>query len=148
MPNWTGRGGGGARQSTQGLARARGRVTGAVAPRLSVEIETIGEGAAIARVSGEIDMSTVRSLSERLLPLSELGPAGVVVDLSDVSFMGAAGIHALEHAKAALERRRGRLAVVAPGGIPLRVLEVTGVAGPLGVVPTAEAAAVLVGASH
>ena len=57
-----------------------------------------------------------------------------------MQFMGAAGLHALEELQEAMRRRGGDLAVVAPGGIPLRVLEVTGMDAVLGVVPGITAA--------
>lgn len=126
-------------QSRQG----RGVVVGS---RLGIEVEALDERVGVAYVRGEIDMSTTSALLERLLPAAESGPPGLVVDLSDVGFMGAAGIHALEEVKASLARRGGKLAVVAPGGIPLRVLEVTGTRRTFGVVPTLDAARIALGA--
>ena len=105
----------------------------------------LGESVAVARVRGEIDMSTVRALAEGVLPVAETGPAGLIVDLSAVSFMGAAGLHLLEQVQTALRRRGGSLAVVAPGGIPRRVLEVTRLEEALGVVATVEAAHAVLG---
>jgi anti-anti-sigma factor len=113
---------------------------------LGVEVEALDESIAVARVRGEVDMSTTGSLLERLLPAAESGPLGLAVDLTHVAFMGAAGIHALEEVKASLARRGGKLAVIAPGGIPLRVLEVTRLKRTLGVVPTLDAARIALGA--
>jgi len=116
-----------------------------VGSRLGIEVETLDERIAVAHVRGEVDMSTTPALLERLLPAAESGPTRLVVDLSGVAFMGAAGIHALEEVKASLIRRGGKLAVVAPGGIPLRVLEVTRMKRALGVVPTVDAARISLG---
>jgi anti-sigma B factor antagonist len=112
----------------------------AVGTQLAIELESLEESVVVVRIAGEIDMSTTPELVERLLPAAESGLRGLVVDLSGVGFMGAAGIHVLEQLQDALRRRGGELAVVAPGGIPLRVLEITKLAGPLGAVPTIEAA--------
>jgi anti-sigma B factor antagonist len=93
--------------------------------QLEVEIDSLGDGIVVVRVLGEIDMCTTPELMERTLPVAESAPAGMVVDLSEVGFMGAAGLHALEELQVALRHLGGELAVVAPGGIPRRVLAVT-----------------------
>jgi anti-sigma B factor antagonist len=116
-----------------------------VVARFGVQVESLDADIVAVHVRGEIDMATTPELVERLLPLAESGPPGLVVDLSECEFMGAAGIHALEEMKAALLRRGGRLAVVAPDGIPLRVLEVTGMTKALTVVPSIDAARVRLG---
>ena len=111
-----------------------------VRAQFGVEVESLDESTVVVRVVGEIDMSTTPDLLDRALPAAESGPPGVVVDLSAVAFMGAAGLHVLEELQARLRRRGGELAVVAPGGIALRVIEITGMAGPLGVAPSLAAA--------
>ena len=111
-----------------------------VGAQFEVEVESLDEGVVVVRVSGEIDMSTTPGLIDRVRPLAESGPRGMVVDLSGVGFMGAAGLHVLERLQSTLRRRGGELAVAAPGGIALRVLEITESTETLGVVPTVEAA--------
>jgi anti-sigma B factor antagonist len=111
-----------------------------VVRRFGVEVDLRDDRVAVVRVAGDIDMSTTPELTERALPVAETGPPGMVVDLSDVSFMGAAGLHVLEGLQEALRHRGGELAVVAPGGIALRVLEVTGLDRSLGVTSSYAAA--------
>ena len=50
----------------------------------------------------------------------------LVVDFSQVTFMGSAGIHELIDAEQALKRRGGRLIVRGAHGVARRCLEVTG----------------------
>jgi len=111
-----------------------------VGSRLKVDVELLDGDVVLVRVGGEIDMSTTPELVDTALHAAESGPSRMVVDLSDTSFMGAAGLHVLEQLQETLRHRGGDLAVVAPGGIPLRVLEVTGMAAAFGVVPSLEAA--------
>jgi anti-sigma B factor antagonist len=111
-----------------------------VGARLAVVVETFGRAGMVVRIEGEIDMATTPELVDSLLRAAESGARRLVVDLSDVSFMGAAGIHALEEVQAAMRHRGGELAVVAPTGLPRRVLELTGTMEPLGAVDTIDAA--------
>jgi anti-sigma B factor antagonist len=46
---------------------------------------------AVAHLSGELDMSTVACLVDRLCPLAAMG-RDIVVDLSGLSFLGTAGV--------------------------------------------------------
>jgi anti-anti-sigma factor len=106
----------------------------------AVERETLDGSIVLARVQGEIDMATTHELAGPLLRIVEAGTRGLIVDLSDVTFMGASGLHVLEEVQAQLRHAGGQLAVVAPGGIPLRVLKLTGTDRLLGVVDSFEAA--------
>ena len=73
------------------------------------------------RLSGELDMSNVRLLTDALARIS--GPGDVRVDLSGVEFIGSEGIRAFIQAAQALEGR-GRLVLVAPTDAILRVLRI------------------------
>jgi anti-anti-sigma factor len=116
-----------------------------VGAELAIDFETLAEGVVVVHVAGEIDMATTPAFVERLLPVAETGTGDLVVDLTGVTFMGAAGLHALEELQSSLRRRDARLAVVAPGGVPLRLLKLTRLARALGVVPTLDAARVALG---
>jgi anti-anti-sigma factor len=119
-------------QGSQGEHGRGARVV--VGSRLKIDVVLLDEDVVLVRVLGEIDMSTTPELVERALHAAETGPPRMVVDLSDTSFMGAAGLHVLEQLQDTLRHRGGDLAVVATGGVPLRVLDVTGMADALGVV--------------
>lgn len=108
--------------------------------RLKIDVELLDGGVVLVRVLGDIDMSTTPAMIDRAGHAAETGPPRMVVDLSETAFMGAAGLHVLEQLQETLRNRGGDLAVVAPGGIPLRVLEVTGTTAVFGVVASIEAA--------
>ena len=57
----------------------------------SEEKENIG----VISVKGEVDMFTSPSLREKLLPLFKKNVKGIIVDLSEVSFMDSSGIATL-----------------------------------------------------
>ncbi|WP_086667995.1 STAS domain-containing protein [Lentzea kentuckyensis] len=95
--------------------------------------ESVG-AAVVVRVAGELDCSTAEELSLLLdgAVLAVDPPAPVVVDLTDVAFLGAQGIGLLlEHQDECL-RRGSELVVVANTAAvlrPLQVLELTDVLG-------------------
>jgi anti-sigma B factor antagonist len=77
--------------------------------------------------AGEIDMATVDPLRDALARASRSDAEDIWVDLSDVRFMGSAGITALLDADRELVAGRRRLALICPAGPVRRVLEVAGV---------------------
>lgn len=84
-----------------------------------------GAGHVLVTVSGEIDVATAEQLRVRLA-----GPAGdgrrVIVDLSGVSFIDAAGARVLAGAAARAAARGGSLQLAAAGRLVRRVLALTG----------------------
>lgn len=82
-------------------------------------------GHVLVTVSGEIDIAAAARLRDRLA-----GPVGVgrqvIVDLSQVSFIDAAGAGVLAGAAARAAARGGRLQLAAARGQVRRVLELTG----------------------
>src|SRR6266849_4392030 len=61
------------------------------APALTIE-ERCDAGIAIATVRGEIDISTVGTLSEHLGRLARKNPQRLVIDLAGVSFIDSSGL--------------------------------------------------------
>ena len=59
----------------------------------------------------EIDAETVLEFMQLLQDALERFPAVLVVDMSDVSYMGSAGVEALRYAKDVLDQSGGRLSV-------------------------------------
>lgn len=51
----------------------------------------------VVYVSGEVDMSNAEFLAASLRPVLAAEPLRIVIDLSDVSFLAAAGLHVLLH---------------------------------------------------
>ena len=95
--------------------------------QMSVERRDAGDRTVIA-VSGEVDIATspnLRSELEAALDAQEL-----CVDLCDTTFMDSSGIHVLLDIHRLAE---GRMTIVCPPGAVRRVLDLTGVAGAVGV---------------
>jgi len=72
-------------------------------------------------VHGELDLDSQSRLRQALDDAVD-GSRPVCVDLADVSFVDAAGIHALVDARRAAERRGARLVLVAPSAAVRRIL--------------------------
>ncbi|SFN07028.1 anti-anti-sigma factor [Pseudonocardia ammonioxydans] len=88
------------------------------------EVVEHGDGAVVVHVHGEIDTMTAPVLSERLamqIPSASL----LVVDLSQVTFLGSAGLAALVEAKEKTEGADGRLRLVCGSHAVTRALEAT-----------------------
>jgi anti-anti-sigma factor len=75
---------------------------------------------------GEHDVSSVAALSETMARAIALDDADLVVDLSDVQFMGAATVSVLVRARELLRTRSRSLLVRSPSRCARRVLELCG----------------------
>jgi stage II sporulation protein AA (anti-sigma F factor antagonist) len=83
------------------------------------------DGVSVARVSGEVDMSSVDRVAAALTDLSNLA-LGLVVDLSAVDYLDSSGISLLHDVAQRLRRRSQMLVIVSPpGSPPRRMLELT-----------------------
>ena len=96
-------------------------------------------GAAVVRVSGELDLATAAKLENSL---SELAPHAdpVVMDLSECTFLDSAGTRVLLAAARGLAGEARSLRVVTTDPRILRVLEITAVDTMIAVHPSVEAA--------
>ena len=65
----------------------------------------------VVRISGELDLSNVRELRRDILERVENRALGVVVDLSEVTYLDSAGVQLLGDLSQRLEWRGQRLAV-------------------------------------
>jgi anti-anti-sigma factor len=102
----------------------------------------------LVEVAGEIDILSRQELAEVLSRAVDGGTPAVIVDLSAVTLLSAAGFHCLQHAEDQLARRRGRLHVVCPaGGLADRILRLFDPNGRWPRFPDAQAA-VACGAGH
>jgi anti-anti-sigma factor len=77
-------------------------------------------GAIVACVAGELDISNAADLGSALEGAVPHGALGLVLDLSDVTYIDSAGIHLLFRLGGRLTRRRQQLRVVVPDGAPIR----------------------------
>ena len=83
-------------------------------------------------VVGEVDLATAHLLRDRLLGvLREQAPAVLDVDLAGVTFLDCTGISALVAVRNAAMRTGRQVRVTHPQPIVRRVLDVTGLLGPL-----------------
>ncbi len=101
--------------------------------------ESVG-AAVVVRVAGELDRMTADELSGCLSEAVESAdpPAAVVVDLTEVSFLGACGISLLlDHQDRCLRRGSAWVVVADNAAVlrPLQVLELTDVLGVRSLLP-------------
>lgn len=94
----------------------------------------------VTYVRGEIDMSTEQVIQQEVTTQLATKPRVLVLDLTQVGFMGSAGVHLVMRNHADARALGSALAVVAAGGYARRVLTLSGVNGILPLywdVPTA-----------
>ncbi len=93
---------------------------------LTVDIGTRG-AAVVVMVRGELDLATVPVLRERLDSLGEVStaPAPLVIDLTEVTFIGSAGLALLVDQHNRCKERDVPLAIVAAGSVVPRAIQVT-----------------------
>jgi anti-anti-sigma factor len=96
----------------------------------SVEIAERDEGFEAA-LSGEIDLSTVGELQERLQPSVDTDPKLIVLDLRQVTFLDSSGLRLILRLNKRQEESGGRLVIVRGGRRVARVFQITGVDGEL-----------------
>lgn len=76
-------------------------------------------------VRGEVDILTAPQLAAVLEPEVTAGKSDVVVDLGELEFIDASGLHVLQRAHQQALRRGRRLVLRSPPRILTRILEVT-----------------------
>lgn len=89
------------------------------------DVVSHGPDARVVHVVGEIDTLTAPVLRTRLDEQIAAVPL-LVLDLSDVTFLGSAGLAVLVAAKDEADRRRHNLKIVPGSRIVMRALEATG----------------------
>lgn len=80
------------------------------------------DGAVIAKLEGEIDVSNTRTLHEELLNRVGQDAAGLVVDLTKVSYIDSSGVQMFFDLMKKLNVHRQSLAIALPGSSPIRRL--------------------------
>ena len=78
------------------------------------------DGVPIAGVSGEIDLTNVAELGERIARAVPNGVPGLVVDLERTSFLDSAGLRLLFQLARRLERRGQQLRIAVPDDAVIR----------------------------
>jgi anti-sigma B factor antagonist len=77
-------------------------------------------GAVIAAIGGEVDISNAADLGSALEGSVPQRALGLILDLSEATYIDSAGIHLLFRLGARLTRRRQQLRVVVPDDAPIR----------------------------
>jgi len=92
----------------------------------AVSSETLGPGRGLVSLRGEVDIYTAPRLKERLVGLLDDGVTGVVVDLSEVTFIDSTALGVLIGGVRRLREAEGRMALVVATRPVERVLTLTG----------------------
>ena len=99
-------------------------------PTIARIVRTADDRCALVEVTGVVDIASGPELTAVLTRAVDGGPSAVIVDLSAVTLLAAAGIGWLEDAHALLTGRGGGLHLIAPAGSPaaraLRLLDLYG----------------------
>jgi anti-sigma B factor antagonist len=90
-----------------------------MSPLARLETRTEG-GAIVAAIAGEIDISNAADIGSALEGSVPQRALGLVLDLSNSSYIDSAGIHLLFRLGGRLTRRRQQLRVVVPDEAPIR----------------------------
>lgn len=90
-----------------------------MSPLARMEMRT-EQGAIVATVVGEIDISNAADLGSALEGAVPQRALGLVLDLTDATYIDSAGIHLLFKLGGRLTRRRQQLRVVVPDDAPIR----------------------------
>ncbi|HEV2781188.1 MAG TPA: STAS domain-containing protein [Actinophytocola sp.] len=108
--------------------------------QLTVTVDRPGDGVAVLHVAGEVDLLTAGTLGERIR--ANLGSESrvLVLDLTEVSFLGSAGLAEIVSASQSAAERGARIMLVATNRAVLRPMEVTGLLSVLPVFQTVDAA--------
>lgn len=87
--------------------------------------QPLDRGIHVVSVRGELDLATAPEFERALSTVPEGGVESVIVDLTDCSFMDAAGLHLLTRAQQRFDDAGGQLAVVSANRSMLRVFQLT-----------------------
>jgi anti-anti-sigma factor len=91
-------------------------------PTLRSEIEELTNGAAILRLSGEIDLATAPSMVSQFQSLADQGLTDVIIDATDVTFIDSTGLNGLIEGKRIIHEKGSQIILV-PSRQVRRVLE-------------------------
>ena len=103
------------------------------------------DGVVIARLIGEIDLSNARPIGSLVAGAVPNDAAGVVLDLTDTTYLDSSGVHLVFDLAERLSSRQQRLALAVPDGARIRrVLDLVNMKASVPVEVTVDAAATAV----
>jgi anti-sigma B factor antagonist len=85
-----------------------------------------GDGGAVLRVGGEIDVYTAPKLREAVIELVDRRASHIIADLREVEFLDSTGLGALIGAQNRLRTRDGSLRLVITSERIMRIFRITG----------------------
>lgn len=94
---------------------------------------TVSDGSATLRAAGEIDIGNVGRLQSELDALIRTVPGDVTIDMEAITFLDSSTLGALIGAKKRLQGSGRDLLLKNPRPMVVRILEITGLRGYLGV---------------
>ena len=105
---------------------------------MSEEIEIFLDGnALVARLRGDVDMTSTPAISAHVLDALTLDSAGLLVDLSEIRYIDSAGVHLLFELARRLEAGRQGMALVVGDTSPVRrLLDITNLSEAVAICPT------------
>jgi anti-anti-sigma factor len=83
-------------------------------------------GVARLALVGELDMAVAPTLEDELLRVENDGVDSALLDLGELTFLDCSGLNLLLRATERAKENGHDLAIVGVGGLPRRVLEITG----------------------
>jgi anti-sigma B factor antagonist len=101
---------------------------------IELEPGDAGDDCSVIAVTGELDLSAASKFARTLSRAAVSPPEGLMVDLSNCSFIDSTGVSLLLNASRRQTRAREGLAIVCPNPTPYRVFEITGTLATLNVV--------------
>jgi anti-anti-sigma factor len=84
-----------------------------VTPLADLTLE-VRDGPVVAAIRGDIDLSNVRDISSRIIDATPNSATGLVVDLSNVTYLDSAGLNCLFDFSERLQTRRQRFCIIVP----------------------------------
>jgi anti-sigma B factor antagonist len=99
------------------------------------------DGALVARIKGEVDLSNSTRLRASLLDQMTNDALGLVIDLTEVRYLDSAGIQVVYELSERLRRRGQKLRlVVRPDSLIARTLQIVDAGRSIGIADTTDAA--------
>jgi anti-sigma B factor antagonist len=105
------------------------------------------QGVTVVEFRGEVDIAAADSILPELDAATEAPAQTVVIDLTPVRFFGCYGLRLLCRAEQRVAELGGRLLLVCPHPLTLRILRAGGLIGRFAPVPTLDEALALTGSS-
>ena len=115
---------------------------------IELEPGDAGEDCSVIAVTGELDLSAASRFAITLSRAADSPAEGLMVDLSNCSFIDSTGVSLLLNASRRQTRAREGLAIVCPNPTPHRVFEMTGTLDTLNVVADRAAGRAAIDRSH